>query len=88
MTAAATDTIPPLPVASPQFVWSPDRLRRLRLAAGFSSTEFAVRIGRSPFSLAGYERRQPPPADVLARMAAVLGLHPGDLFAPVEEATT
>jgi transcriptional regulator with XRE-family HTH domain len=88
MTSAATNTIPPLPVASPQFVWSPDGLRRLRLAAGFSSTEFAVRIGRSPFSLAGYERRQPPPADVVALMAAVLGIHPGELFQPVEERTT
>jgi transcriptional regulator with XRE-family HTH domain len=69
-----------------QWEFSPELLRRLRKERRITITNFAAAIGRSSFSQHHYEHGdKAPPADIVARMAAVLGVQPGDLFVPVEE---
>jgi len=68
-----------------QYRFSPANVRRLRKQQELDVTHFAVQIGRSAFQMSAYEvGKVVPPADIVARMATVLGCHPGDLFAPVE----
>lgn len=58
-----------------------DRLRRLRLAAGFSQAECAVRCGIALRSLSRYENNTTEPsASVLLLLAAGLGVEPADLL--------
>jgi transcriptional regulator with XRE-family HTH domain len=81
MTAAA-----PSLTANAEYPFSPPTLRRLRKQRGLDVTRFAVLVGRSAFTLSAYEAgKQIPPADVVALMGAVLGVHPGDLFVAAEE---
>jgi transcriptional regulator with XRE-family HTH domain len=63
-----------------------DRLRRLRLAAGFSQAECATRCGISLRSLSRYENNTTEPsAPVLLLLAAGIGVEPADLLGVAHE---
>jgi transcriptional regulator with XRE-family HTH domain len=58
-----------------------ERLRSRRMAAGKSREQLAVDVGRSLYSIAGYELGHiDPPASIVAALADSLGCSPGDLF--------
>ncbi|HJQ44997.1 MAG TPA: helix-turn-helix transcriptional regulator [Amycolatopsis sp.] len=61
--------------------FSAQRLRHARTAAGFTPETLAIHIGRSVFTVHGYERgKASPSALVLGRIADVLGCAVDDLF--------
>ncbi len=63
-----------------------DRLRSLRLAAGFSQAECATRCGISLRSLSRYENNTTEPsAPVLLLLAAGIGVEPSDLLGVAHE---
>jgi transcriptional regulator with XRE-family HTH domain len=70
----------------PAYAFSPRRLREARAAAGLRRERVAAEIGRSAFSYTAYELgRTAPAADLVAAMANVLGIPPGELFEQVEQ---
>jgi transcriptional regulator with XRE-family HTH domain len=69
---------------SDHYEFSGMTVRRLRREKKFSSTSFGAAIGKSPFTVMGYEAgRIMPSAPLIARMASVLGVEPGVLFVRV-----
>jgi transcriptional regulator with XRE-family HTH domain len=63
------------------FVFSPRRVREARAAAGLTREEAAVAIGRSFQTIRSYEEgRISPPAAMLGRLAAALGVGVEDFF--------
>jgi Helix-turn-helix domain len=65
------------------FAFSGERLKVAREAAGFRREEVSIATGRSIWSIIGYETgKTEPPASVISDMAAMLGVEPGDFFAP------
>lgn len=65
--------------------FSGKRLRELRKHVGFSGERLAVDVGRSLYSIAGYEAgRSVPSAEVVARMADALDCDPGDFYEVIE----
>lgn len=61
--------------------FSPARLRSARVAAGQRPEQLAVAVDRSTESIRGYELgRIDPPAAMVAKLAAAVGVHPGELF--------
>ena len=70
---------------APVHTFSGKRLRELRKTAGFSGERLAVDVGRSLYSISGYEAgRSVPSAEVLGRLADALGCDPGDFYEVVE----
>jgi transcriptional regulator with XRE-family HTH domain len=62
-------------------IFSSQRLRELRLAAGFKPEQLAMRVDRSVWAVHQYERGlTQPSASVLGRLADVLGCNVDDLF--------
>lgn len=56
------------------------RIRQRREASGLTTEEVAVALGRSAFTVAGWELgRCTPPPNVLIRLAALLGTTTSDL---------
>ncbi len=57
------------------------RLRETRIAAGVSIERLALDLGRSAYSLYGYENgKVSPPVNVLAHAASLLGCKVDDLL--------
>lgn len=66
--------------------FSGQRLRERRKAARVPGERLAYESGRSLYSIAAYESgRSVPSAEVVARMADVLGCEPGDFFEVVDK---
>lgn len=63
----------------------PNRIRELRSLAGMSQQELADLVGCSKMQISGLERGRPQ-LDVLwmQRLAAPLGVNPGDLLNPAD----
>jgi len=69
--------------------FSPSALREARLKAGVPQERIALDIDRGVDVVRKYEGGQVvPPANVLAALADVLGVDPGDLFADDEEVSS
>lgn len=65
--------------------FSGKRLRERRKALGVSGELLAVKVGRSLYSISGYEAgRSTPSAEVVGRMADALGCDPGDFYEVIE----
>lgn len=63
--------------------YDPATVRAARREAGYSLERAAQWIGRDPSSLSRYESGETvPPANVLAALAFVYGVHPGAFFTP------
>jgi len=61
----------------------PAALRRARRAAGLSLHAVAPQVERTASVVARYERGLvDPPASVLAALAGLYGVHPGEFFRP------
>jgi transcriptional regulator with XRE-family HTH domain len=61
--------------------FSPDRLRGHRHGSGRTLAELGAAVGRSAESIKFYETgRSRPPADILGRLAAALGICTDELF--------
>jgi transcriptional regulator with XRE-family HTH domain len=57
-------------------------LRAARERAGLTRAQLAAAVQRSPAAVLHYERGSAAPSTVVVlRLAAVLGIEPGDLFA-------
>jgi DNA-binding Xre family transcriptional regulator len=69
----------------PVFEYSGQAVRRIRKERRMSSTDLGFFCGRSAFTIATYERGQPPPADVLGKICWALGCSPNDLFVATGE---
>lgn len=65
-------------------IFSGARLRNLRIAAGLSAEQLALKISRSVYSIHSYESgRVSPPVSVLTEIAHELGADIADLFTEV-----
>lgn len=61
--------------------FSGSRLVEARECAGMRREEVALRVGRSVYTVASWERGDSTPtAKLIERLADVLGVDPGDLF--------
>jgi transcriptional regulator with XRE-family HTH domain len=81
-----TTATPHTALDAPQF--SGQALRRIRHDRGISLTEMGYLVGRSSFTIGRYETgSHRPDADVLGKLAAILGIPVQDLFAPEAEVT-
>jgi transcriptional regulator with XRE-family HTH domain len=68
---------------APGLVLDPAALRRARRTAGLSLHAVGPRVDRAASVVARYEKGLvDPPASVLAALAGVYGVHPGEFFAP------
>lgn len=64
----------------------PQRLRAARRHAGIKPELLALQLGRSVHSISAWERgASTPSAVMLARIANVLGIAPGDLYAEEDQ---
>lgn len=69
--------------AALQHALDPAALRAARLAAGHTLMSAAGAVGRSFSAINRYERGEIKPGpDVLAALAFIYGVHPGDFFRP------
>lgn len=58
-----------------------ERLRKARVTAGVSPEQVAIAVGRSAFTIHGYELgRIEPPIHVLAKIATLCGTTVGDIL--------
>lgn len=63
-------------------VFVPQRLRAARRRAGIRPEKLALEVGRSAHTVSAWERgASTPSAVMLGRIANVLGIAPGDLYA-------
>src|SRR3712207_9148838 len=68
--------------------FSGEKLREIREARGLPRSLTAAGIRRSEQTVLLYETgRVSPPSDVVCRLADLLAVHPGELFAEVGEPT-
>jgi transcriptional regulator with XRE-family HTH domain len=75
-------------IESDRYEFSGVTVRRLRREKKIGATAFGAALGKSPFTVMGYEAgRIMPSAPLIARMASLLNVEPGMLFArvPVDE---